>query len=565
MSRRRRASVLITAAVLATAAFAGEARAVGDDDLPSYVTASAFTPIASGIANRPQMLLETDYYVYGAGILPAEPDLVVSIDRNGYDQPATMYLFWENRNNGQRQYYNVGQGLTNQEVDLFGAAGSPAQVLVPSLSDFRLFGPDSAFGSLPAGVPRGNGLYQFVLEVRDAAGTRVIARSNAMYNFVGDVVNVSGNLAGGNWTNDKVYYLAGPTRVTSGTLNIQAGTVILGSQAGQGVLIVRPGARIQAVGDAMRPIVFSSENERGDRAPGDWGGLAINGNAPVNIPNPVGEGDSGTYGGNDPNDSSGRLSYVRVEFAGIRFNDQDELNGIALQGVGAGTQLDHLQIHYNQDDGIEFFGGTANAKYVLVTNAEDDSLDWTFGWQGNLQFFVAIQTTTEAGEGIEADGQEQNPNATPRSNPTLYNATFVGNRPLPGSDNGSCMNLRRGTSATIRNFVCEGFSGRGVNFSTSSSPADASLSISNGIVFDVAGGLSDDPSRLGGTILTADPRLPAPYGLTPDVAPLPGSPARGNANVAAPPAGFFDAVNFLGGVNPNDPWIHEGWTTFSDN
>ena len=91
------------------------------------------------------------------------------------------------------------------------------------------------------------------------------------------------------------------------------------------------------------------------------------------------------------------LRYVRVEFAGIRFNDQDELNGIALQGVGAGTQLDHLQIHYNQDDGIEFFGGTANAKYVLITDANDDSLDWTFGWQGKLQHFVGIQRSQDVG------------------------------------------------------------------------------------------------------------------------------------------------------------------------
>lgn len=538
--------------------------------LPVWVKAApAFTPPAPRLGNRPAMLLETDYYVYGPGTSFEVPELTVSIDANGFGTPTTLYLYWENRNNGQRQFYNVGSGFGAAEVDLFGGAGSPATVLVPDLDDFRLFGPGSAFGPLPNSVPRTTGLYQFVLEVRDAAGAQVIARSNSMYNFVDGVVAVSGNLGGGNWTANNVYFLATPVNVTSGVLNIEPGTVILGSNGGQGTLVVRRGAQIVAAGDAMRPIIFTSEFPVGQRGAGDWGGLVINGSAPVNVPNPDGEGDSGPYGGDDPNDSSGRLSYVRVEFAGIRFSDQNELNGIALQGVGRGTQLDHLQVHFNQDDGIEFFGGTADAKYLLITDAEDDSLDWTFGWNGRLQHFVAVQRHAAADAGIEADSNEQDPTAAPVSDPTIYNATWIGNRLLPGGTSGPGVLFRRGTNVTLKNFIIQNFTGIGVRVDGADSQAavGTGIDISHGFIFNNAGGASNIEGYLQGqpNVFFADARIADPYGLTGDVSAL--SPqARGAGSAAAPPAdGFFDGVNHIGGVNSNDPWVWEGWTTWSDN
>lgn len=569
-SRRRK---LTRAAIAAAAVIAAALPAAAQPtlQLPSWVRAAApaFTPLAPRLADRPAVLLETDYYVYGPQTNFDVPEVTVSIDANGFDAPATLYLFWENRNNGQRMYYNVATGFGNAVVDLFGTAGSPATVLVPSLEGFRLFGPGSAFGPLPNAVPRTTGLYQLVLEVRDAAGSQAVARGNAMYNYVDGVVTVSGSIAGGNWTANNAYFLATPVNVTSGTLNIQPGTVILGSNAGQGTLVVRQGARIQAVGDAMRPIVFTSEFPVGERAAGNWGGLVINGSAPVNIPNPTGEGDSGPYGGDDPNDSSGALSYVRVEFAGIRFSDQNELNGIALQGVGRGTQLDHLQVHFNQDDGIEFFGGTADAKHVLITGAEDDSLDWTFGWQGRLQHFVAIQRNAAGDSGIEADNDETNPNLEPRSNPTIFNATWVGNRRLVGGESGRGVLLRRGTHATLKNFVIQSFTGLCLEVSGADSEAavGGGIDVSHGFLFDCASGASDVQSYLQGqpNVFFADPRLAGPFDLTGDVTPL-NPQSRGAGSAAAPPADdFFDAVNWIGGVNPNDPWIWEGWTTWSDN
>ena len=118
-----------------------------------------------------------------------------------------------------------------------------------------------------------------------------------------------------------------------------------------------------------------------ERASGDWGGLVINGRAPVNNVGeggalPLCEGDSGPYGGNAANDSSGSLQFVRVEFGGIRFTDENELNGIALQGVGTGTVLENIQVVGGSDDGIEFFGGTANISNALVVIFPEDRAKW---------------------------------------------------------------------------------------------------------------------------------------------------------------------------------------------
>ena len=133
------------------------------------------------------------------------------------------------------------------------------------------------------------------------------------------------------------------------------------------MLVVRRNAQIMAEGTVEEPIIFTSSKEPGSRARGDWGGLIINGNAPINscsdnteeFCEAFGEGGTGFYGGNDPSDDSGVLKYVRVEFAGTLVSPENELNGIAFQGVGSGTEIDYIQVHMNADDGIEFFGGAA--------------------------------------------------------------------------------------------------------------------------------------------------------------------------------------------------------------
>ena len=119
-------------------------------------------------------------------------------------------------------------------------------------------------------------------------------------------------------------------------------------------------------------------------------------------------------------------SYVRVEFAGIEFSPDNELNGIAFQAVGRGTQVDHVQSHLSRDDALEWFGGTVDGKYLVMSGAADDGLDWTFGWSGRVQFAAILQRGDDADNAIEADNNEFSNNVVPRSHPQIYNVTICG-------------------------------------------------------------------------------------------------------------------------------------------
>ncbi len=177
------------------------------------------------------------------------------------------------------------------------------------------------------------------------------------------------------------------------------------------------------------------------------------------------------------------LRYVRVEFAGIEFSPDNELNGIAFQGVGAGTTVDHVQVHFNQDDGIEMFGGTVNIKHALVTGARDDSFDWTDGWTGKGQFWIAQQRGDDADNGFEIDNSKKNNKATPRSDATIYNVTLVGD--LDRTENDTGMLIREGAAGTFRNIIVHGFkNGAGLDINTAASHAlaqNGGLSIQNTI------------------------------------------------------------------------------------
>lgn len=243
------------------------------------------------------------------------------------------------------------------------------------------------------------------------------------------------------------------------TITIDPGTRIVGS-GGADALIISRGSRIIAEGLPHAPIVFSGSKSASEGASsGDWGGLVINGAAPLNtcdsgVCEAVGEGDSGAYGGDDPYDDSGVLRYVRVQFAGNKITDEDELNGIAFQGVGNGTVVDYVQVHRNADDGIEFFGGTVNASHLVLTDIEDDSIDWTQGYQGNIQYVLVKQIqddTVDTDRGMELDNLEQNNDATPRSGARMANVTLIGKAGELG------MNPRRGTGANFSNLIVTDF------------------------------------------------------------------------------------------------------------
>ena len=364
-------------------------------------------------------------------------------------------------------------------------------------------------------------------------------------------------------------------------LTIEPGTVIYGESATWGMLVIRRGSKIMAEGTVDAPIVFTSDKPVGQRGRANWGGLIINGRAPLNTgPEAYGEGGTGYYGGDDPDDNSGVLRYVRVEFAGREISPDNELNGIAFQGVGSGTTVEYIQVHMNKDDGIEFFGGTVNTKYLYVTGCADDQFDWTDGWQGKGQFWVCQQYGDDADQGIEADNNADNNDATPRSNPTIYNITLIGDKGGVESDIGVL--LREGTGATIRNAIVMNFGDCGIDLDHEATFQNAwggtalngNLIVDNCIFYDntETWQTSDDDETtfpfttqefigtLNANNQFSDPNLTAPYDkANPDFRPGSGSIAL--SGYAQPPAdGFFESVDFIGGVDPDNNWL-EGWTT----
>lgn len=385
------------------------------------------------------------------------------------------------------------------------------------------------------------------------------------------------------WTNDRHWVLRGAVFVEDGAvLTIQPGTRVVGESGSVGTLIVSRGGRLHAVGTREAPIVFTSDQPPGERGRGDWGGIILNGRAPLNVPGgeAEGEGDTGIYGGNDPNDSSGHMRFVRVEFAGTEFSPDNELNGIAFQAVGRGGSYEYIQVHMNRDDGIEMFGGSVDLKRVVLTNIADDSIDWTFGWNGRLQFAVASQRGDDADNGIEADNNEFNNELLPRSNPTIFNITLCGDPDFDeGPESTRGMILRRGTAGRIHNFIVAGFKTLGIDVNGSSSLNQGNLGnlvVSHGILWRVG--------PAGTTYFTANTqslvasgrftnlRLGEDPGIgncfdheRPDWRPRSRATLAGGqmAPLLPPNDGWFEVVTFVGGVGPDpeDDWI-SGWTAF---
>jgi hypothetical protein len=271
------------------------------------------------------------------------------------------------------------------------------------------------------------------------------------------------------WNSPLGHKLGGVVRVQPpATLTIAAGTVVFGSAGIVSALIIEQGAKIMANGTAQNPIIFTSEEDPGLQDRGDWSGVVINGRAPVNCAAVLGgtcegEGGSGTYGGNLPNDDSGVIRYTRIEFAGREFSTDNELNALTLNGVGNGTDIDHVQAHRGFDDGIETFGGTVDLKYAIADECGDDNFDFQVGWRGRIQFGIVRQSNdiSTADKGIESDNYEFGFNNAPRTNFKIFNTTYVG--PGAGVAGGRGIHLRRGSAGTIANSIVFNFRTQGID------------------------------------------------------------------------------------------------------
>lgn len=362
------------------------------------------------------------------------------------------------------------------------------------------------------------------------------------------------------------WMLSGGVFVGSGaTLTIEAGTTVYAANDGTTpFLSISQGGKIDACGTAALPIVFTPIADFPE--PGAWGGIIINGYAPINTGlTAEGEGGTGVYGGDDPADNSGKMCYVRVEYAGKILGTDNELNGFSFNGCGSQTELSYLQAYKGSDDGFEFFGGTVSLKYAISSGNQDDSFDWTHGWSGNGQFWVVNQDAGGGDRGIEADNNGDNNEANPYSDPKIANVTLIGVN--DGDDSNQGMKLREGTKGNFLNFIVTGFPKRGCQVEhdvTLGNMDGGSLTFKNSIVDNIdpfvfttslgADAVGIDTFEDGGNAnATATDGslvgfLSGYVGTTPTGA---GDPVTLGA--------WFESANYVGAVPAGSDWT-TGWT-----
>jgi hypothetical protein len=364
------------------------------------------------------------------------------------------------------------------------------------------------------------------------------------------------------------------------TLEIEPGTTVYGESASNGLLIITRGAKIDAEGTAASPIVFTSDQAPGSRARGDWGGIVLNGRGWLNICDTYpttpceaeGEGNTGTYGGDDDHDNSGILKYVVVEFGGTEISTDNEINGISVQGVGDGTTIDYVQIHNTLDDCIEFWGGAVNASHIVCTSPGDDGIDWDLGWRGKMQFAVVQQGLGTGNNGIEADNAPENYLSEPMTRPTISNVTLIGDASVKASNFGAL--LRHGTHGVLTNVAIQSFPGACLSlrddevfaaFDGGDSSIDHTV-LACDTAFETSDKPEDDRSaeiekifEAGtGNSIVADLKIKDPTNFAaPNFTLESGSPLASGG--AAPSDSWFQSVTYIGGFDGSNDWT-AGWT-----
>ena len=379
------------------------------------------------------------------------------------------------------------------------------------------------------------------------------------------------------------------------TLTIEPGTVIQGDQGA--VLVITRGSKINAAGTVAKPILLTTTQPAGQKTAGWWGGLLVLGAAPINV-NALAEPPSteatfeaftsgvpeGKFGGTNPHDDSGVLTYVRIEFAGFNFVADREFNNLTLCGVGDATVVDFVQVHGGSDDGVELFGGTVNVKHIVSSQNQDDGFDTDNGWQGKAQFVIVQNiahpaTLPEASNGYESDnhGTASSYAAEPRTLPTVSNVTLIGDHDFTGGANWAAI-FRRGTGGHYVNHIWLNFQkGPEVRDAQTFAQVQAgNLTVTYSMLFnnDVSASNLPPPQAsadIDETLLfnaasndrfNVDPGLPAAATsrTAPDFKPVAGAAAL-TAGTTPPADAFFDATaTFAGAIGAVDWTV--GWTAY---
>ncbi|WPQ63730.1 hypothetical protein SIO70_02510 [Chitinophaga sancti] len=410
---------------------------------------------------------------------------------------------------------------------------------------------------------------------------------------------------------DKKYMLKGFVYVMSGaTLTIEPGTIIVGDKASKGTLVVTRGGKINATGTAAKPIIFTSAQEVGARQDGDWGGIILLGKAPINATGGEAKieggltatngGDEKTYiyyGGTDAADNSGVLKYVRIEFAGVAYSPDNEINGLTMGGVGSGTTISYVQVYRSGDDSFEWFGGTVNCDHLVATYTWDDDFDTDNGFSGRVQFGLAQRFRTIADQsgsnGFESDNDATGSSNTPQTKAVFSNMTIVG----PGSTGSINANyqhgvqIRRNSSMSLYNSLIIGFpygfyldDSKVVSHKTSANASEGTLVFSHNIIAGSTTAATKSEwsttdnaawtawwATTSTTVLTnaTDVLLANPYlfsaGVsstnvgTPSFLLKTGSPALTGADFSNLTTGFT-ATTYIGAFDGTTDWT-TGWTT----
>jgi hypothetical protein len=267
------------------------------------------------------------------------------------------------------------------------------------------------------------------------------------------------------------YQLVGVVYVTNNaTLTIEPGTVIRGDDKTCGTLVITNGAKIIAEGLETDPIVFTSNKEKTERKPGDWGGIIILGKAPINtlgglntLPFDL-EPLLNHYGGQDAEDNSGILKYIRIEYAGRKLSAQKELNGLSLAGVGRKTTVNNIQISFSNDDSFECYGGDLNMSNLISYRTTDDDFDFTQGAQINLSNSIAIRhpfsSDVSGSRCFEVDSYEKIANTDMSKKMTKINASNITLVNLEENNQGlvrESVYVKENTFFNLSNSVVSGF------------------------------------------------------------------------------------------------------------
>lgn len=413
-------------------------------------------------------------------------------------------------------------------------------------------------------------------------------------------------------TADKKYLLSGFVYVTKGaTLTIEPGTIIFGDKSTKGSLIVTRGSKINAVGTADKPIVFTSSLAPGARNQGDWGGVILLGKAPVNPSGgeaqieggltPTAGGDEKEYtwfGGSDPNDNSGTMKYCRIEFAGIPYSPDNEINGLTFGGIGAGTTISYIEVYRSGDDSYEWFGGTVKCDHLLAIYSWDDDFDTDFGFSGQVQFGLAQRAKAIAdvsgSNGFESDNDGSGSDNKPQTRAKFSNMTICGPIASGSSTKGINANfqhgaqIRRNSSESIYNSLLVGMP-EGLYIDNSKGTKTINNVIAGNLQFknNIIAGCpmpwhSDAPAAdsaafnalmnaNGNTTLAnvEDVKMTDPYKYsaavsntsgTPNFLLQSGSPALSGADFSG--LSGFENVSYRGAFDGSNDWT-KGWTNFA--